>query len=157
MSEPTSGACVGTTESPIGSRVRLARIQSTPLDPVEVLAAVAHPNAGGVDLFVGAVRDHDSERGVLALDYSAHPSAEERLRRVCLEVAERHEVVALAAVHRVGPLKVGDLAVLVATSAPHRGACFAATRDLIDTLKAEVPIWKHQHFADGDQEWVGTP
>jgi molybdopterin synthase catalytic subunit len=72
-------------------------------------------------------------------------------------VAGRHEVKALAAVHRVGELVIGDAAVIVATAAAHRGEAFAATRDLIDTLKAEVPIWKHQRFADGSDEWVGTP
>ena len=68
-----------------------------------------------------------------------------------------HARVRLAAVHRIGALTVGDLAVVVAASAPHRGEAFAAARDLIDTLKAEVPIWKHQGFADGSTEWVGLP
>jgi molybdopterin synthase catalytic subunit len=110
-----------------------------------------------VCVFVGMVRDVDQERGVSALDYSAHPSAAQRLREVCDEVAARHEVVALASVHRVGHLVVGDLAVVLAASARHRGTAFEAARDLIDTLKSTVPIWKHQAFDDGGQQWVGLP
>ncbi len=118
-------------------------------------------------VFVGAVRDHDrpagdetgavAERGVALLEYSAHPTAAARLAAVAHDVAARHPVTALAAVHRVGELGVGDLAVVVAAAAAHRQEAFAATRDLIDTLKATVPIWKHQVFADGSDEWVGTP
>jgi molybdopterin synthase catalytic subunit len=76
---------------------------------------------------------------------------------VCGEVADRHDVIAIAAVHRVGDLVVGDLATVVAASAPHRSDAFAAAKDLIDTLKSSVPIWKHQRFADGEAEWVGLP
>jgi molybdopterin synthase catalytic subunit len=108
-------------------------------------------------VFVGRVRDHDGGRGVESLDYSAHPSAEEAMRSVCERVVAHHGVAAVAAVHRTGPLAIGDIAVVVATASGHRGESFAATRDLIDWLKAEVPIWKHQRFADGDEEWVGTP
>lgn len=138
-------------------RVRLVAVRDTPLDVAEVLAAIADEQAGGETLFVGRVRDHDGGRGVLSLDYSAHPTALARLQEVCEEVAARHEVRAVAAVHRVGALAIGDIAVVVATSAAHRGQAFDASRDLIDTLKAQVPIWKHQRFADGDEEWVGTP
>lgn len=137
--------------------VRWAAVLDTPLDVAAVLDAVADPRAGGVDLFVGAVRNHDADRDVSALHYSAHPSAAAELRRVCGEVAARHDVFALAAVHRVGPLAIGDLAVVVASAAAHREACFTATRDLIDTLKAQVPIWKEQHFPHAAPEWSGTP
>ena len=89
--------------------------------------------------------------------YTAHPSALERLHEVCARVAAEYDVHGVAAVHRVGALRVGDLAVIVATTSAHRGDAFAASRALIDTLKAEVPIWKHQQFVDGTQEWVGTP
>jgi molybdopterin synthase catalytic subunit len=81
----------------------------------------------------------------------------EKLREVCDRVAAGHDVNGVAAVHRTGRLEIGDLAVVVATSAAHRGQTFAASRDLIDTLKSEVPIWKHQVFADGTEEWVGAP
>ncbi len=138
-------------------RVRLVEIRETPLDVSEVLAAVSDVAAGGVTLFVGAVRDHDEARSVAHLDYSAHPTAVERLRDVVGAVVERHPVTAVAAVHRVGLLEIGDLAVVVAAAAPHRGQAFDAARELIDDLKATVPIWKHQVFADGEEEWVGTP
>ena len=137
--------------------VRLVEIRETPLDVSEVMAAVSDDQAGGVTLFVGAVRDHDDDRSVAHLDYTAHPTALDRLHDVVRSVVERHPVTAVAAVHRVGLLEIGDLAVVVAAAAPHRGQAFDAARDLIDDLKATVPIWKHQVFADGAEEWVGTP
>jgi molybdopterin synthase catalytic subunit len=139
------------------NRVRLVEIRDTPLDVSEVMAAVSDESAGGVTLFAGAVRDHDEARSVAHLDYTAHPSALDRLRDVVEAVAARHPVTAVAAVHRVGLLEIGDLAVVVAAAASHRGQAFDAARDLIDDLKATVPIWKHQVFADGEEEWVGTP
>jgi molybdopterin synthase catalytic subunit len=141
----------------MSGQVRLCALRDEPLSVDEVLAAVGDPAAGGVCVFVGTVRDVDQEREVSALDYSAHPSAAQRLREVCDLVASRHDAVALASVHRVGHLVVGDLAVVLAVSARHRGTAFEAARDLIDTLKSTVPIWKHQAFGDGGQEWVGLP
>jgi molybdopterin synthase catalytic subunit len=137
--------------------LRLVALREEPLDVAEVLAAVEDDGSGGVTLFVGRVRDHDHGRGVVGLDYSAHPSALDQLRAVCEKVAATYDVHALAAVHRVGSLDIGDLAVVVATASAHRGTAFDASRALIDTLKEEVPIWKHQRFRDGDDEWVGTP
>lgn len=135
--------------------IRLAEIRDTPLSVDEVLAAVAEPSAGGTALFVGTVRDEDHRRSVTGLGYTAHPEAEGHLRVVMEKVAAEHDVRAIAAVHRVGDLVVGDLAVVVAAACPHRDQAFAACRMLIDDLKAEVPIWKHQVFADGGDEWVG--
>ena len=137
--------------------VRLLDIRDEPLSVDEVAAAVADRTAGGTTLFVGAVRDHDSDKSVVGLEYSAHPSALDRLRDVAEVVAGKYDVVALAAVHRVGRLAIGDLAVVVGVSAAHRGEAFEASRALIDDLKAQVPIWKHQVFGDGTEEWVGTP
>lgn len=137
--------------------VRLVRIQESELEVGRVLEVLDDPAAGGLTLFVGRVRDHDEGRGVLGLDYSAHPSALDRLREVADRVAAEYDVLGLAAVHRVGTLAIGDIAVIVACTAVHRGDAFAASRALIDTLKAEVPVWKHQRFDDGDEEWVGTP
>jgi molybdopterin synthase catalytic subunit len=137
--------------------VRLVAIREEPLSVDEVFAAVADPAAGGVALFVGTVRDRDDGRGVSGLGYSAHPSVLDELRRVAEEVAEAHPVLALAAVHRVGDLAIGDLAVVVGVACPHRGDAFVACRALIDELKSRVPIWKHQLFADGGEEWVGLP
>ena len=137
--------------------VVLSDVRDAPLSVDEVLALVQHPQCGGIALFVGVVRDHDHGAAVAALDYSAHPSVVETLERVCREVAGRHTIARLAAVHRVGHLEIGDRAVVAAVSAPHRGEAFEACRDLIDTLKGTVPIWKHQQFADGTDEWVGLP
>ncbi|MGI8888034.1 MAG: molybdenum cofactor biosynthesis protein MoaE [Nocardioidaceae bacterium] len=137
--------------------IELLAIRDTPLDISQVYAAVQHPQAGGVALFVGTVRDHDSGKSVEALGYSAHPSVEAAMRRVAEEVIDRFPVIKLAAVHRVGDLQVGDLAVVVAVACAHRGSAFDAARHLIDELKATVPIWKHQSFDDGTDEWVGAP
>ena len=139
------------------SVVRLVEIRDTPLSVDEVMAVLDDPTDGGLTIFVGRVRDHDGGKGVSGLDYSAHPTALERLRGVCEQVAADHPVHGVAAVHRVGHLDIGDIAVIVATAASHRGQAFDASRALIDTLKAEVPIWKHQAFADGTEEWVGAP
>ena len=137
--------------------VRLLAVRERPLSVDEVLAAVADPRAGGTALFVGTVREQDGGRAVTGLGYSAHPAVEAMLRAVAERVVAAHGVTALAAVHRVGDLAVGDLAVVVAVACPHRAQAFAACRQLIDDLKAEAPIWKHQMFADGGQEWVGSP
>ncbi len=136
--------------------IRLAELRDSPLSVDEVHAAVTDPAAGGIALFVGAVRDHDQGSDVVSLSYSAHPSAAAELRRVAEKIAASHVVRALAAVHRVGDLRVGDLAVVVAVACDHRGEAFEACRHLIDELKATVPIWKHQQFADGQSEWVNS-
>ncbi len=148
MSEQTDG---------LADVVRLVDIRDTALDVAEVMAAVADVAAGGVTLFVGNVRDHDAGKDVAGLEYSAHPTALTRLREVAERVAQQHDVLAVAAVHRVGVLALGDAAVVIATAAVHRGEAFEASRALIDELKATVPIWKHQAFEDGTDEWVGTP
>ena len=137
--------------------VRLAALREEPLSVDEVVDAVRDPAAGGLVVFVGTVRDNDSDRAVDRLDYEAHPQAQDKLREVAEAVAARHPAVAIAATHRVGSLAIGDIAVVVAASCPHRAEAFAAARELIDELKATVPIWKHQLFSDGEEEWVGTP
>jgi molybdopterin synthase catalytic subunit len=143
--------------SPLPPVVRLVDIRETALSVDEVMSVVSDAAAGGVTLFVGAVRDHDENKSVTGLEYSAHPTAADLLAEVAEEVAREYDVLAVAAVHRVGRLAIGDAAVVVATAAAHRGEAFEASRALIDRLKARVPIWKHQLFADGSDEWVGTP
>ena len=137
--------------------MRLIDVRESELSVDEVRAAVADPAAGGIALFAGAVRESDHDRAVSGLSYSAHPSAADVLRRVAEVIAEKYPVIGIAAVHRVGDLAIGDLAVVLAVSCPHRAEAFDACRDLIDILKASVPIWKHQRFDDGTAEWVGTP
>jgi molybdopterin synthase catalytic subunit len=148
---------------PTGARVRhvetirLLAVRDTPLSVDEVLAAVRHPAAGGTCLFIGTVRDNDGGKRVDLLDYTAHPSVTSGLHAVADRVVAAHDVLAVAAVHRVGRLAIGDVAVIVAVASKHRGEAFEACRDLIDDLKATAPIWKHQFFSDGAEEWVGTP
>jgi molybdopterin synthase catalytic subunit len=145
------------TQADPHTAIRLVDLRETPLDVTEVVESLADPAAGGLTLFVGRVRQEDGGCAVDGLDYSAHPTALARLREVCERVAAEFDLHGLAAVHRTGALAIGDIAVIVATSSAHRDEAFRASRALIDTLKAEVPIWKHQQFADGTDEWVGTP
>ncbi len=134
----------------------MAELREDALSVDEVLGAVADPEAGGIALFTGVVRDNDHGRDVQRLSYSAHPSATDQLRQVCADVAAKFDVTAVAAVHRVGDLAVGDVAVVVAVSCPHRAEAFTACRALIDQLKESVPVWKHQVFGDGESEWVNS-
>jgi molybdopterin synthase catalytic subunit len=138
-------------------QIRLIAIRDTDLSVDEVRNAIADPAAGGEVLFIGTVRDNDAARDVAALAYSAHPSAEAELRRVAADIVAKYpQAIGVAAVHRIGDLAVGDLAVVVGVSCAHRGEAFHACHALIDELKASVPVWKHQRFADGSDEWVGS-
>ena len=134
--------------------IRMTEMRAEPLSVDEIQAVAADPAAGAVVVFAGAVRDHDHGRGVTALSYSAHPSAAAELSRVAEKIAASHQIVSLAVAHRTGDLQIGDLAVVAAVGAEHRQVAFAACHALIDELKATVPIWKHQLFADGTSEWV---
>ncbi|WP_328908263.1 molybdenum cofactor biosynthesis protein MoaE [Streptomyces sp. NBC_00234] len=145
-----------TAPAPSGPPIRLLALRDTPLSLDEVYAAVGDDAAGGTAAFVGTVRDHDGGKAVTALEYSAHPAAGHELRRVAEKVAADFPVRALAAVHRTGRLAVGDIAVIVAVSCPHRAEAFAACSRLVEDLKHEVPVWKHQIFSDGAEEWVGA-
>ncbi|MGB5952982.1 MAG: molybdenum cofactor biosynthesis protein MoaE [Ornithinimicrobium sp.] len=134
----------------------LIGIRSTPLSVDEALDAVADPKAGAVAVFIGTVRDHDGGReGVTALNYTAHPNAVHGLQEIADVVAALPGVCGVAAMHRVGELAIGDRAVVCAVSAEHRGQAFDGARQLIEECKAQVPIWKQQHFAEGDHTWVG--
>ena len=136
--------------------IRCLAVRDAPLSVDEVVRAVSDDAAGGSVVFVGTVRDRDGGRTVTQLGYEAHPSVDAVLRSVAKVVAS-YPVRALAAVHRVGELAIGDIAVVVAVSCPHRGEAFDACRQLIDDLKTSAPIWKHQRFTDGTDEWVGSP
>ena len=139
------------------SQIRLIAIRDTPLSIGEVRNAIADPAAGGEALFIGTVRDNDADKGVTDLGYSAHPTAEAELRRITESIVDKFpDIIGVAAVHRVGDLDVGDLAVIVGVSCAHRAAAFPACHALIDELKVTVPIWKHQRFTDGSEEWVGS-
>ncbi|MBC7170957.1 MAG: molybdenum cofactor biosynthesis protein MoaE [Polyangiaceae bacterium] len=138
-----------------GSPVALCRVSDTPLSIDECFNAVRHPSAGGVALFVGVVRDHAEGKPVARLDYEAHPTLAAREMHLALESAAAvANGVRVAATHRAGSLAVGDLAVVVAASAPHRAEAFEACRHAIERIKETVPIWKHEWDADGNAHWV---
>lgn len=127
------------------------------IDTTEHQALVSHQAAGAVVVFAGVVRDHDGGRTVIRLDYSAHPSAEQTLAAVVDEIAiDSSGVRAIAVSHRVGTLNVGDAALIVAVAADHRRAAFETCARLVDTVKERLPVWKHQFFADGTDEWVNS-
>ena len=130
-------------------------VSAEPLSVDAVIARVAHAEAGGIDVFVGVVRAHNDGRAVTRLDYEAYAAmAEAEMARVAAEIAEEIPGVRLAASHRVGSLAVGDVAVVCAASAVHRGEAFAACRRLIDGIKARAPVWKREWGPDGPF-WVG--
>jgi molybdopterin synthase catalytic subunit len=129
-------------------------------DPVDVGAlerSVADAAAGAVVSFAGVVRDHDGGRAVTMIEYEGHPSAQAVLEEVAADVAARTDVDALAVAHRVGPLQVGEAALVVAVSAAHRQEAFAAAALLVDEVKLRLPVWKRQVFGDGTDEWVACP
>ncbi len=138
-----------------GSAVALCRVGDVPLSIDECFRAVVHAGAGGVALFVGVVRDEADGKPVARLDYEAHPTlAEKEMRKVLEAVAVEVPGARVAATHRVGSLAVGDLAVVVAASAPHRAEAFDACRRAIERIKESVPVWKHEWDADGNAHWV---
>ena len=139
------------------SKIRQVGISESPLDVAKALGLVSGPEVGGIALFVGTVRNHDHESEVVSLDYTQHPSAVDVLTKCAEQTADQHDVLAIAVEHRVGHLEIGDIAVVVAVGAVHRGEALAACAHLINTVKAEVPIWKEQHFTSGDSEWMGLP
>ena len=137
--------------------IALVTIGEEPLLVAEHEAAVADQRAGAVVSFAGVVRDHDHGRDVVRLEYEGHPSALDVLRAVAEEIAADPDVIAIAVSHRVGPLEVGDIALAAAVSTAHRAAAFAACARLVDRVKEKLPIWKHQIFANGTDEWVNCP
>jgi len=144
-------------EAGAAAEVVVADIRESPLSVDDVLDAVRHPRAGGIATFIGVVRERDHGRGVEALDYTSHPNAPQVIRELAERVATGADVIRVGVAHRVGHLEVGDIAVVVAVSAVHRADALDVCRELIDAVKATVPIWKHQIFEDGSDEWVGTP
>ena len=136
--------------------ITFGEVTDQPLDLATHEAAVADRRAGAVVSFQGVVRDHDHGRGV-SLEYEGHPSAAQVLREVAAEIAAEPDVYAVAVSHRVGPLAIGDVALVAAVSTAHRAAAFAACARLVDEVKARLPIWKRQVFTDGTEEWVNCP
>jgi molybdopterin synthase catalytic subunit len=141
----------------VPTEVVLAEIRSTPLSVDELVEAVRDRRAGAVVTFIGYVREHDHGDAVEVLDYSCHPSSEQVARDLAARHASSDRVVRLGVVHRIGHLAIGDIAVVAAVSAEHRREAFEVCHALIDDFKSSVPIWKHQVFTDGSDEWVGLP
>ena len=134
--------------------VKAADVCAEPISAPDLARLVDGPSAGAVVTFSGDVRDHDHGRVVERLDYEAHPSAADLLAEVAADIVARYDVIAVAVQHRVGPLAIGDCALAAAVSSAHRGEAFAACAALVDEVKARIPVWKHQYFADGTDEWV---
>lgn len=134
--------------------VRHARVSEERIDATAIAGAAADPSAGAVITFSGDVRDHDHGRSVATLTYEGHPSAERIVGEVAAEIASMPGVVAVAVEHRVGPIAIGEAALVAAVSAAHRAEAFEACRALVDLVKERLPVWKHQVFADGTDEWV---
>jgi len=126
-------------------------------DPIatdRVIAAVSGPGRGAVVVFLGTVRDHHAGRPVAKLTYSAYrPMALEGLRRIAADLEAAHENLRAAIVHRLGEVPVGEASVVIAISSPHRAAAYDASRTALERLKAEIPIWKREHYADGEAAW----
>jgi len=131
------------------------RVTSDPIDPQGAAQHVRSDADGAIVLFSGVVRNHDDGRAVVGIRYEAYEEmATEALEKICREVADQFPIGDIAVVHRVGPLSVGDVSVAIAVAAPHRDAAYKASREVIERLKREVPIWKRERYADGDEEWL---
>jgi molybdopterin synthase catalytic subunit len=141
----------------MAAQVLRAELTGQPIRLAEHEALVSRRAAGAVVGFVGVIRDHDGDRPVLRLEYSAHPSAGQVLADVVGGVAAQAPGVrAVAASHRVGVLQIGEAALVAAVAADHRQAAFQTCARLVDAIKEQLPVWKHQFFADGTDEWVGS-
>ncbi len=130
-------------------------LSQSPLQADELKNCLRDPAAGGFVSFEGWVRNENEGRVVHRLEYEAYPAlAEKEGRRIVAEAIERFGLTAALCVHRVGSLEISDMAVWVGTSSPHRGEAFEACRFIIDQIKVSVPIWKKEHYTDGDSGWV---
>ena len=133
------------------------QITSMPIDPDAVRAAVESPSCGAVVVFHGTVRNRTGERVVEHLEYEAYePMAIKQMQVLADEMKAKHGIEGLACTHRIGPVPIGEDAMIVAVASPHRAAALAATGDFITRLKQDVPIWKKEHF-EGGAVWIGTP
>jgi molybdopterin synthase catalytic subunit len=131
------------------------QLTDRPIDPSRLMAGPGDTRAGAFVTFEGRVRSENGGRGVKTLDYEAYaPLARKEGRRIMKEARERFPITDARCVHRTGSLSLGDVAVWISVSAGHRAAAFEACRFLIDEMKARLPIWKREHYADGSSEWI---
>lgn len=125
------------------------------IDAAALARELAHPSAGACVTFEGWVRDKNAGRAVLRLGYQAYPPlARSEGERIIVEAREKFAIVDARCVHRIGTLEIGELAVWVGVSAAHRDAAFSACRYIIDEVKLRVPIWKNEHYTDGESGWL---
>ncbi|WP_420462258.1 molybdenum cofactor biosynthesis protein MoaE [Candidatus Palauibacter sp.] len=128
------------------------------LDGFEPFAELGTEADGAVLLFQGRVRETNRGRAVASLTYEAYGEmAERELSAICHEALERFDIGAVFAAHRVGELGLREVSVAIGVAAGHRDACYPASRWIMETLKAKLPVWKHEHYRDGDSHWVGAP
>ncbi|WP_228389206.1 molybdenum cofactor biosynthesis protein MoaE [Cumulibacter manganitolerans] len=137
--------------------IRKAEVTQSEISVSFLELLVRDRRAGAVVTFSGTVRDHDHGRQVERLNYMAHPSADEVIRTITAEVAAMSGVRGIAVQHRVGELAIGDIAIGCAVAADHRQEAFETCSMLVERVKAELPVWKHQIFEDGTDEWVNAP
>lgn len=129
-------------------------IADTPIDIQACINAVQSERAGAVDVFIGTVRNHNKAKAVVRLEFETYDvMAVKKMTELANEASTRWDIEKIAMVHRKGILDIGDVAVVIAVSTPHRAASFEACQWLIDTLKQVVPIWKKEIYEDG-QEWL---
>ncbi len=131
-----------------------AVVTDAPVHIQELSKLVANPHSGAVVTFCGDVRDHDGGKEVASLLYEIHPSAPEQIKLITESVIGRFEIEKVAVAHRYGDIAIGETAFAVAVSAAHRQAAFDACSAIVDEVKAKLPIWKHQKFTDGTDQWV---
>ncbi len=131
-----------------------AVVTDAPVHIQELSKLVANPHSGAVVTFCGDVRDHDGGKEVASLLYEIHPSAPEQIKLITQSVMGRFEIAKVAVAHRYGNIAIGETAFAVAVSAAHRQAAFDACSAIVDEVKAKLPIWKHQKFTDGTDQWV---
>ena len=131
-----------------------AVVTDVPVHIQELSKLVANPHSGAVVTFCGDVRDHDGGKEVASLLYEIHPSAPEQIKLITESIMGRFEIEKVAIAHRYGDIAIGETAFAVAVSAAHRQAAFDACAAIVDDVKAKLPIWKHQKFTDGSDEWV---
>ncbi|MFT3970752.1 MAG: molybdenum cofactor biosynthesis protein MoaE [Micropruina sp.] len=139
------------------ARVGCAAIDDRPLDLHALAALVSDDRAGATVTFTGVIRNHDHGRAVNGIEYVGHPSADAVIATIAAELTDRDGVHSIVVAHRVGTLAVGDLALVAAVSASHRAQAFDTCSELVEQVKARLPIWKRQLFSDGTAEWSNCP
>ena len=133
-----------------------AKVTESVITAEALTSQVKNDSAGAVVTFSGDVRNHDKGKGVTSLNYEIHPTAQSVIEKITNEVVAKHDVVNVAVAHRYGAIPIGESAFVVAVAAAHRAPAFECCEELVERVKAELPIWKFQEFTDGTTEWVNS-